>query len=557
MSANALELREVFRVHRSAEGDAAALQGLSLKLRHGERVCVLGPSGAGKTTLLRVVAGLETPSAGSVLVFGTDIGRESPQRRARLRHRLIGFLDQRAEASLPPALTIGAAVALPLALRGVRRSERRARARGLLAAAGLGDRADDLPGRLSGGERQRAALCAALAHRPALLLADEPTAELDAGSARQMASLIDELAAADATTVLTVSHDPAMGLGARRVLRMRDGRIVEERRDGDASVMIGDDGWVALPRPLLDQSGIAGRARVAVAPAGLVLTPARDTQGANKREVARVPAPGAQGAARVPAPSAHEAAPGPVPGPTAPHQAVSVHLDGVSRWRGQGANRRAVIVDLSMEFEPGCLTVVTGRSGSGKTTLLELVAGLQRPDAGRLCIAGEDLAGASPEDLAETRRRWVGYLPQEPTPVGFLSAIENVALALHIRGASADDAVRRAEAVLVQVGLAQRQRQRSARLSAGEAQRVALARALACADGVLVVDEPTSRLDGLAGTEIAQLLHDAARRGQTVICATHDPRLIEPADRVLELERLALRPEVGHPVATHNTEEPA
>jgi putative ABC transport system ATP-binding protein len=141
--------------------------------------------------------------------------------------------------------------------------------------------------------------------------------------------------------------------------------------------------------------------------------------------------------------------------------------------------------------------------------------------------------------------------------VGFLSAIENVSLALHIRGVSADDAVRRAEAVLVQVGLAQRQRQRAARLSAGEAQRVALARALACADGVLVVDEPTSRLDGLAGTEIAQLLRDAARRGQTVICATHDPRLIETADRVLELERLALRPEVGHPVATHNAEEPA
>jgi ABC-type lipoprotein export system ATPase subunit len=511
MSAAAVELRNVFCVHRSVHGDAAALQGLNLKLRHGERICVLGPSGAGKTTLLRVLAGLQTPSAGSVLVFGTDIGRQPARKRARLRHRLIGFLDQRSEATLSPDLSIADAVALPLALRGTRRSERQSRVNALLRAAGLGDRAGALPGQLSGGERQRAALCAALAPRPALLLADEPTAELDEASAGQMAELIDELGEAEGTTVVAVSHDPALAAAARRVVRIREGRIVEERRDGSASLVIGHDGWIRLPEPLLDEAGIGERARAAVIARGLLLT-ALDRRGA--------------------------ATPGPVamqaPLPRSGSPAV-LELDRASRSRGRGAARRTVIDELTVNFEPGRLTVVTGRSGSGKTTLLKLLACLERPDSGQVRLDGEPLARADTERLAWIRRRRIGFLSQEPEPVGFLSAAENVALALRIKGHDGRAAVAAADAVLTRIGLTDRTHQRVARLSAGEAQRVALARALACADGLLVVDEPTSRLDTASAAMVAGLLTEAARGGQTVICATHDPLLIERADRTLSL----------------------
>jgi ABC-type lipoprotein export system ATPase subunit len=526
MSADAVDVRDVFCVHRSTEGDAAALQGLSLRLRHGERLCVLGPSGAGKTTLLQVVAGLRVPSVGSVLVFGIDIGRQPGRRRARLRHRLIGFLDQRAEASLPPELTVAEAVALPLALRGARRSERRTRAGELLRAAGLQDRAQALPSELSGGERQRAALCAALAHRPSLLLADEPTAELDEASARQMAALIDEMATADGTTVITVSHDPAMAQGVQRVVRMRDGRIVEERRGGQASLVVGADGWVRLPRPLLQESGIGGWARVAAGPGGLVLTPSD-------------PAP-------LP-PLGPVAPPAPLPGelrepaiPAAPRP-TPIQLESVWRWRGQGTSRRAVLADLSAELGPGGLTVIIGRSGSGKTTLLELLACLAQPDCGELIIAGERVGALGAEGLAALRRRRLGYLPQEPAPVGFLSAVENVAVALVVRGIGAEEARDRAEEVMSEVGLAERRRQRVARLSLGEAQRVALARALVCACGLLVVDEPTSRLDSDGAAAVAALLRRAAQDGHTVVCATHDPLLIERADQTLELGRPAAR----------------
>jgi len=206
---SAVELRHVFCVHRTDEGDAAALQGATLTVDRGEIVCVLGPSGAGKSTLLRVIAGLQRPSAGIASVLGSDIGRMSARRSAQVRHAEIGYLDQRADSMLPPDLQASSAIALPLKLRSVEAPARRARVAELLDATGLSDRASALPGELSGGERQRVALCVALAHRPAILLADEPTGELDADSAASVHGMIRQLARADGTTVVIATHDPA------------------------------------------------------------------------------------------------------------------------------------------------------------------------------------------------------------------------------------------------------------------------------------------------------------------------------------------------------------
>ena len=142
MSEAIVELRDVFCVHRTNEGDAAALAGTNLELGRGEVLCVLGPSGAGKSTLLRVVAGLQPPSAGVVRVLGADIGRMPARSRSRLRHELMGFLGQHTETALSPDLRMRDAVALPLALRGTPRRERGTRADELFEAAGLADRAD-------------------------------------------------------------------------------------------------------------------------------------------------------------------------------------------------------------------------------------------------------------------------------------------------------------------------------------------------------------------------------------------------------------------------------
>ncbi len=285
MSEPVVELRDVFCVHRTNEGDAAALAGTNLELARGEVLGVLGPSGAGKSTLLRVVAGIQPPSAGVVRVLGRDIGRMPARSRSRLRHELVGFLGQHTETALSPDLRMRDAVGLPLALRGVPRRERRTRVGELVAAAALADRADALPGELSGGERQRFALCAALAHRPALLLADEPTGELDDASADAIRALIVELARTNGTSVILVTHDPATAEVADRTLRIRDGRIVGDRRGGQEALVV-EDGWLRLPLDLLTQAGIGPgkgqRARVRPSPDGVIVTRADGDSGATR-----------------------------------------------------------------------------------------------------------------------------------------------------------------------------------------------------------------------------------------------------------------------------------
>ena len=171
----AVEAKDVFRVYSTPEGDAAALQGLSLGVREGEVVVVLGPSGSGKTTLLALLAGLDRPSAGSVRVFGTELARLPRRRLDAYRAATVGYVDQHYTRSLAPELSVREIVGLQLRLAGVPSRERDARAGELLARVGLGPKADARPFELSGGEQQRVAVCAGLVHRPRLLLADEPT----------------------------------------------------------------------------------------------------------------------------------------------------------------------------------------------------------------------------------------------------------------------------------------------------------------------------------------------------------------------------------------------
>jgi len=510
-----VELRDVFCVHRTNEGDAAALAGTNLELARGEVLGVLGPSGAGKSTLLRVVAGIQPPSAGVVCVLGRDIGRMSAGSRSRLRHELMGFLGQDTETALSPDLRVRDAITLPLVLRGVPRRERRIRVDELLEATALAGRANALPGELSGGERQRFALCAALAHRPALLLADEPTGELDEVSADGTRALIIELARINGTSVILVTHDPATAEIADRTLRIRDGRIVGDRRGGQEALVI-DGGWLRLPSDVLTQAGIGRRARVRPTPDGVIVTRADSDSGPT----------GAMGSA------AASARPQPVPWVPA-----QVGLCSVARTYGYGLTRRDVLGGLTHDFVPGQMTAITGRSGAGKTTLLKLIAGLDRPSSGQVMLDGHSLGDCNGEQLASLRRERIGYLPQEPVPIGFLSAEENTVLVLRIRGWDADAAAERAARTLTRAGLADRARQRVHRLSAGEAQRLALARALASARGLLIIDEPTSRQDENNARSVAALLAAAAHEeGQTVICATHDPAVIGQADKVVVLD---------------------
>jgi ABC-type lipoprotein export system ATPase subunit len=290
-----IEIRDLFRVHSTTEGDAAALQGLSLTVPDGELVVVLGPSGWGKTTLLRILAGFDRPSAGVVRVAGRDVGKLPERRLAEYRTRLLGYVDQHYMQSLAAELPARELVSLQLGLDGWGARERLRRADELLERVGLGDKRDRRPGELSGGEQQRVAVCAAPAHRPKLVLADEPTGELDARSATLLYDLIAELAREQGATALIVTHDPTAARIADRIVRMRDGRVSEQSGvgAGEGELVVGRGGWLRLPEEFLLRVGIRERARAHLEGGRIVVTPVEPEVAPAADEIARLPTAGA------------------------------------------------------------------------------------------------------------------------------------------------------------------------------------------------------------------------------------------------------------------------
>jgi ABC-type lipoprotein export system ATPase subunit len=499
----AIEVRDVFRVHQTAEGDAAALQGLSLTVRERETVTVLGPSGSGKSTFLRILAGLDRPSAGSVRVFGTELGKLPARDVARYRTRTVGYADQHYARALAPELSARELVGLELGLAGATKAEREHRADELLDRVGLTDKRDAHPEELSGGEQQRVAVAASLAHRPRLFLADEPTGELDTASAHLVYETIGGLIRTERCTAVIVSHDPESASIADRVVRIRDGRVSEESSTnlGEEAIVVGRGGWLRLPEELLRRSGIRTHAGARLEGREIVVfsgePPDDETSSADV---------------------------------VTPPQATTT----VAAVRGlrKSYGRQIVLDGLDADLGSAQLTVVTGPSGSGKTTLLHLLAGLELPDAGEVDVLGTELTGLDRGARADLRRDHIGYVGQQPGLVPALSALENVELALALRGLPPDSA----RETLVAVGLEDRVEQRVSRLSTGERGRVAIARALAPAPELLLADEPTSRLDQANAIAVGTLFVGLARDfGTAVVCATHDPLLIEQADATLRL----------------------
>jgi len=215
----------ISRVFPMPAGPVTAVADVTLRIAPGDHVAIRGPSGCGKSTLLHMLGCVETPTSGTLLFQGGDVTTLSDRQRSLLRLRQIGFVFQR--FFLLPMLTAAENIELPQSEANVPKTERRARTRELLEYVGLAARADHRPSELSGGEMQRVAIARALANRPGLLLADEPTGELDHATGEQIAALLDRVNA-DGTALVIVTHDPALAERCTRVLTMRDGRIESE-----------------------------------------------------------------------------------------------------------------------------------------------------------------------------------------------------------------------------------------------------------------------------------------------------------------------------------------
>lgn len=216
--------RSLAKTYRLGQVDVAALRGVDVDVRPGEFVAITGPSGSGKSTLMHILGCLDTPTSGTYQLDGEDVSGLTGKRLAQVRNRKVGFVFQ--TFNLMPRLSVEENVALPLKYRGgVARGERRARALRLLERLGLAERVGHRPDELSGGERQRVAIARALVGEPAILMADEPTGNLDSASGAEVMRTFAELHGAGHTIVL-VTHDPNVAARAERVIQMSDGRVV-------------------------------------------------------------------------------------------------------------------------------------------------------------------------------------------------------------------------------------------------------------------------------------------------------------------------------------------
>lgn len=228
---NMISVKDLKKDYRLGEETVHALAGVSLELEKGDFAAFVGPSGSGKSTLLHLIGGLDTPSSGSIVVDGNDLSRASDRELAEYRNHNIGFVFQ--SFHLHPTYTALENVAIPLIFAGVSRAERLRKAREALDAVGMGHRGDHRPNQLSGGERQRVSIARALVTGPGLIVADEPTGNLDTANGNRIMDLLGSLNREQGITLLVATHDAELAGRARRVVNLRDGLIVGDSRNED------------------------------------------------------------------------------------------------------------------------------------------------------------------------------------------------------------------------------------------------------------------------------------------------------------------------------------
>lgn len=482
-----IDIDDAFVLHRGRTHDVAALRGLSLRVDHGERIVVRGPSGSGKSTLVAAVTAQVRASAGRIRLFGQDIGQLDHAAAVRLRTAHVGVVSQRSGLDLIDDFDCLDNVALQTRLGNSSRDEGRRAAATALDRLGLGHLAHRRPTSLSGGERQRVAVAAALAHGPGLVIADEPTGELDAVSADQVYDFLRDEGERTDAALLIVTHDARAERVATRVLTIHDGRLSEETVGGRSSLVVDERGWVRLPDILRAETHIAARVQAAAVDGRINLTGSGpiSSWGTTVAPADRLAAAGnEQLLVRL--------------------RDTEIELDSTT------------IGPVSMDLQRGQITVITGRSGSGKTSVLSVILGVVSPTRG-LVERFTTLFGCAPQTAAFADQQSVG---------------DNLDLVRAIRAKLAMDH----SGVLGDLGLAGLVDRPAGALSGGERQRLAVARALAVDADVIVLDEPTSQLDRATARLLSRAIVEQARRGACVVCASHDADLIGVADQIVELD---------------------
>jgi ABC-type lipoprotein export system ATPase subunit len=479
--------RDLVRSYWTESGRVDALRGVSISFSDSAVTAVMGPSGSGKSTLLRLLAGLDRPDSGGVTIAGVEVDRLSARGLRDLRRHKVAYVFQRPSDNFVPHLRVVDHLHLA-AHDGVDRD-------GLgrvLERLGISGRADRLPNTLSGGEQQRAALGQALVSGARLIVADEPTAELDDESSERLLTEISGLAAEGVAFVLA-THDHRVASFADHVVEILDGRV---RGPGGQPVP-------AIARPATSRNGDTGIAiskRYLATPAHMRRSPVQSVAPPSTRPAA-----------------SHGVSP-------------LVRVTGLVKRYRRGPELVHAVEDIDLALRPGSIVGLMGRSGSGKTTLLNLLAGWEHPDEGTVWV-DESL---EPHGVVAS---WstIALLPQRLGVIDELSVRQNVEYPARLAGRLAESSAR-VDELLDRLRLKELQHRPPTEISLGQRQRAAFARAILLAPRLVLADEPTSNQDSASARVVIEMIKEESKRGSAFLIATHNDEVARTVDEIVIMD---------------------
>ncbi len=504
-----LKMNAVSKAYATGDGQFVALKDINLEIRAGEFLGITGKSGAGKTTLLNMISGVSRLSAGEVLFYGAPNGAKQVEGPSSIhtldeddlaswRGANLGIVYQSFE--LLPSLNLVENVMLPPDFSGKYHPlASKEKALSLLEMVDIVEHAYKVPAHISGGQKQRVAIARALVNDPPLLLADEPTGNLDTVTAETIIQIFEKLVSAGKTVVM-VTHDETLVPRFSRHLRISDGEIENDQNNGVRSIPTGGRksqvAAVEVLKPLQSSANLIEN---------LSKMPSSQN-GANGKSNGHSP------------------------------EKPAIVLRGVHKTYENAAGRFVALHNVDLQLNYGQFVSVVGKSGSGKSTLLNMITGIDHPTSGEVIVGDKHIYRLSESQRARWRGRQIGVVFQFFQLLPMLTLLENTMLPMDYCDVFPfNERPERALELLRLVGLGDQADKLPSAVSSGQQQSAAIARALATDPPIILADEPTGNLNSRAAEAILSLFETLAAEGKTIIIVTHDPAITRRTDQTVIL----------------------